>query len=117
MVESGRKVAGVSAEFEVSRQTTYIWRQQVRVDASLEAGAPSSDQAELAVAKRRTRELEHGEPRTSPCEQDSAEGVRVFRTGGARPPTDVMAAFNDEHREVCGFEPICRVLRSALSTY
>ena len=36
--------------------------------------------------------------------------VGVFRPGGARPPTAVMLAFIDHHREVYGVEPICRVL-------
>ena len=58
LVESGRKVAEVAAELEVSEQTIYTWRRQARIDAGLEAGATSSDQAELAVAKRRIRELE-----------------------------------------------------------
>lgn len=58
LVEGGRKVADVSAEFEVSQQTIYTWRRQARVDAGLEAGVRSSEQSELAVAKRRIRELE-----------------------------------------------------------
>ena len=58
LVEGGRKVADVSAEFEVSQQTIYTWRRQARVDAGLEAGVATSEQAELSVAKRRIRELE-----------------------------------------------------------
>ena len=55
--------------------------------------------------------------RTAPRERDPEESVRVFRTGGARPPSEVMVAFIDDHREQLGVEPICRVLPIAPSTY
>ena len=50
LVEGGRKVAEVSVEFEVSQQTIYTWRRQARIDAGLEAGVASSEQAELGAA-------------------------------------------------------------------
>jgi transposase-like protein len=58
LVEGGRKVAEVAVEFEVSEQTIYTWRRQSRIDAGLEAGVTTSEQSELAAAKRRIRELE-----------------------------------------------------------
>jgi transposase-like protein len=58
LVEGGRKVSDIAAELEVSEQTIYTWRRQARVDAGLEAGASTSEQADLAAAKRRIRELE-----------------------------------------------------------
>jgi transposase-like protein len=58
LVEGGRKVSEVAAEFEVSEQTIYTWRRQARIDAGLETGVTTSEQAELAAAKRRIRELE-----------------------------------------------------------
>jgi len=58
LVEGGRKVSEVAAEFEVSEQTIHTWRRQARIDAGLEAGVTTSEQAELAAAKRRIRELE-----------------------------------------------------------
>src|SRR6185369_14017522 len=42
---------------------------------------------------------------------------RIFRPGGARPPSEVMVAFIDDHRERFGVEPICAVLPIAPSTY
>ncbi len=50
-------------------------------------------------------------------ERDPAQGVGVFRPGGARPPTEVMVAFIDEHRDAYGVEPICAQLPIAPSTY
>jgi putative transposase len=39
------------------------------------------------------------------------------RPDGARPPTEVMVSFIDEHREEHGVEPICEQLPIAPSTY
>src|SRR5438046_619789 len=57
------------------------------------------------------------EPRAEAGERDSSQGVRVFRAGGARPPTEVMVTFIDDHRSEYGVEPICEVLPIAPSTY
>src|SRR5690606_955041 len=40
-----------------------------------------------------------------------------FLRGGARPPTEVMVAYVDAHRDEFGVEPICRTLEMAPSTY
>ena len=58
LIEAGRKVAEVAAEFGVSEQSIYTWRRQARVDAGLEAGTTSAELSALAAAKRRIRELE-----------------------------------------------------------
>src|SRR5690606_23284715 len=41
----------------------------------------------------------------------------IFCPGGARPPTEAMISFIDEHRSRLGVEPICRLLPIAPSTY
>ena len=51
LVEGGRKVADVAAELGISEQTIYTWRRQARIDAGLEAGLSTSEQAELAAAE------------------------------------------------------------------
>ena len=58
LVEGGTKVAEVAADLGISEQTIYVWRRQARIDAGLEAGLSTSEQAELTAAKRRIRELE-----------------------------------------------------------
>ena len=58
-----------------------------------------------------------GDPRAAPGQRDPAQGLGVFCPGGARPPVQAMIAFIDEHRDVYGVEPICRVLPIAPSTY
>src|SRR5215207_636228 len=58
-----------------------------------------------------------GEPGAAPGERDLAQGVGVFRPGGARPPVEVIVGFVDDHRDEFGVEPICKVLQVAPSTY
>src|SRR5256885_14308719 len=53
----------------------------------------------------------------APGQRDLAQGVGVFRAGGARPPLQEMKSFIDEHRVEHGVEPICKVLQIATSTY
>lgn len=55
--------------------------------------------------------------RAASRERDTAQGVGVFRAGGARPPLAVMCAFADTHKQACGVEPTCRVLQIAPSGY
>ena len=57
------------------------------------------------------------EPRAAPRQREPPGGVGLSRTGGARPPAEVMVAFTDDHRADYGVEPICAVLPIAPSTY
>jgi putative transposase len=66
---------------------------------------------------RTAQEAGAREPGTKAGQRDFAQGQCLFCPGGARPPTQVMIAFIDEHREAYGVEPICRVLPIAPSTY
>ena len=58
LVEGGKKVAEVAADLGISQQTIYAWRRQARIDAGLEAGLSTSEEAEPAAARRRIREPE-----------------------------------------------------------
>lgn len=50
-------------------------------------------------------------------QRDIEAGQRVFRPGGARPPTQVLKNFIDQHREAFGVEPLCKVLQVAPWAY
>ena len=57
----------------------------------------SGTRAGLTTAEReRLKELERENPRAEAGQRDPAQGVGVFRPGGARPPTEVMVAFIDD---------------------
>src|SRR3954465_9907721 len=58
LLKGGRTVQQVAADRQISDQTIYNWRRQDRINAGLEPGITSSDQAELVVARRRIADLE-----------------------------------------------------------
>lgn len=53
LLESGRKVADVARDLEISDQTIYIWRRQDRIDKGFEPGLTSVEKAELTAARPR----------------------------------------------------------------
>ncbi|MEV0966255.1 transposase [Streptomyces sp. NPDC049910] len=58
LVASGRKVAEVARLLGISDQTIYLWRRQHLIDTGQLPGTTSSDQSELAAARKRIAELE-----------------------------------------------------------
>jgi putative transposase len=58
LIAAGRTVASISADLGVSGQTIYIWRNQDQVDRGERPGVTSTEQAELAKARRRIAQLE-----------------------------------------------------------
>lgn len=58
LLKSGKSVNGLAEELGISEQAIYNWRRQDRIDAGLEPGLSTAEQAELRTAKKRIRELE-----------------------------------------------------------
>jgi transposase-like protein len=58
LVASGRRVAQVAADLDISEQAIYTWRRQELVDTGQLPGTTSVDNAELVAARRRIAELE-----------------------------------------------------------
>jgi transposase len=58
LVASGRRVAQVAADLDISDQTIYTWRRQELIDTGQLEGTSSADNAELVAARRRITELE-----------------------------------------------------------
>src|SRR4051812_29757141 len=58
LVMSGRRVAQVAADLDISEQTIYTWRRQELIDTGQLPGTSSTDNAELVAARRRIAELE-----------------------------------------------------------
>ncbi|QIZ01212.1 transposase [Streptomyces sp. S1D4-11] len=58
LVASGRKVAEVAQLLGISDQTIYVWRRQHLIDTGQLPGTNSTDQSELAVARKCIAELE-----------------------------------------------------------
>jgi transposase-like protein len=58
LVASGRRVAQVASDLDISEQCIYLWRRQHLIDTGQIPGISSTDQAELVAARRRIAELE-----------------------------------------------------------
>jgi transposase-like protein len=58
LLRSGRSVALIARDLQISEQVIYGWRKRELIDAGLLPGLTSPEQAELVAAKRRIRELE-----------------------------------------------------------
>jgi transposase len=58
LAETGRSVADVARDLEISDQSIYTWRRQDRIDRGLQPGLTSGEKAELAAAKHRIAGLE-----------------------------------------------------------
>jgi hypothetical protein len=79
------------------------WIDRVEVDTGVRAGTSTDVTEELTQLRRENAELRLGE-------RDLEDGIRIFRTGGARPPTFVNVAYIDAHKDRFRIEPICAVL-------
>lgn len=58
LIETGRTIADVAQDLEISEQSIYTWRRQDRVDRGLVPGLNSVEKAELSAANKRITDLE-----------------------------------------------------------
>ncbi|WP_461383820.1 IS3 family transposase [Devosia indica] len=103
-------VVSVSQKIGCSAHTLNEWVKKAEVDGGRRAGVPSEVAEKLKALERENRELRQ-------ANEILRKASAYFGPGGARPPTEAMIAFIDEHRGHYGVEPICRVLPIAPSTY
>ena len=59
LVAAGRPIAQIAADLGISDQTIYSWRKQELIDTGQLPGLNRAEQAELAAANKRIRELEN----------------------------------------------------------
>jgi len=100
----------VAEQLGIGVESLRGWVKQAEIDDGVRPG-------QTTVEAVRIKALEQELKEAAPGERDLAEGVRVFRPGGARPPEAEVVGFVDEHRDEFGVEPICRALQVAPSTY
>ena len=58
LLESGRSVADVAHDLQISDQSIYSWRRQDRIDRGLVPGLTSAEKAELVAARKHIVDLE-----------------------------------------------------------
>jgi putative transposase len=101
-------IVSVSAKIGCTAQTLLEWVKKAEVDSGKRVGVPTDMAEKLKALERENRELRQA--------NDSSQSVSIFCPGGARPPSEAMIAFIDDHRKAHGVEPICKVLPSSGST-
>ena len=85
-------------------QTLHTWVKRHEIDSGVREGITTSE-------LQRLKELETREQGAAQGQRDLEAGQRVFRPGGARPPSEVLNDFVDQHRQAYGVESICKVLQ------
>jgi len=103
-------IASIASKLGCTNETLRRWVRQAEPDAGQRAGLTTDERHRLKELERENREVRR-------ADEILPQSVRVFRAGGARPPSEVMVAFVDQHRQAYGVELICRVLPIAPSTY
>ncbi|WP_370655810.1 IS3 family transposase, partial [Paracraurococcus lichenis] len=104
-------IGSIAAKIGCTAETLRKWVRQAERDQGLRAAGPTtSEQERIKGLEREVRELRQ-------ANEILRKASAYFCDGGARPPLEAMIAFIDDHREVYGVEPICRVLPIAPSTY
>ena len=100
----------IAEKIGCSTHTLMDWVKKADIEAGRTPGVLSEVADRVKALEREVRELRQ-------AKRDPSQGAGLFCGGGARPPTEAMIAFIDEHRDAHGVEPICRVLPIAPSTY
>ncbi|WP_371260721.1 IS3 family transposase [Martelella sp. AD-3] len=103
-------ISSIAAKIGCSAHTLNEWVKRAEVDSGKRAGLPSDIAEKMKALEREKRKLRQ-------VNEILHKASAYFGPGGARPPTEAMITFIDEHRSVLGVEPICRLLPIAPSTY
>lgn len=109
-VRSGRPVAEVAADLELSQSTVFRWVRQDKIDRGQLAGTPTAESTELRAARRRIAELE-AELATVKRASELFEKGRVVR------PKDLFGVVETLASEGHGTKRVCRILEVAPSGF
>ncbi|HEX5923661.1 MAG TPA: IS3 family transposase [Baekduia sp.] len=104
-------MTSIAGKLGMTPETVRKWVRQAEVDRGGARPGMSSEEAQrIKELERENRELRRA--------NEILKSASIFLRAGARPATaQALSAYIDEHREVFGVEPICRVLGIAPSTY
>ncbi|MFD2405288.1 IS3 family transposase [Azorhizophilus paspali] len=103
-------INSIAAKIGCTAETLRRWVRQAERDTGLREGQTTPERERIKALEREVRELRQ-------ANEILRKASAYFCPGGARPPLQAMKAFIDEHRELYGVEPICKVLPIAPSTY
>ncbi|MBX3088540.1 MAG: IS3 family transposase [Cryobacterium sp.] len=91
-------------------QTLNEWVKRDEIDTGARAGVTTSELQRLKELERENKELRK-------ANEILKLASAFFGPGGARPPSEVLNDFVDQHRQAYGVESICKVLQIAPSGY
>ncbi|MFC1881539.1 IS3 family transposase [Thermodesulfobacteriota bacterium] len=103
-------VVSIATKIGCTPETLRKWVRRAEVDLGRREGVTSDERTRIKELERENRELRR-------ANEILRKASAYFAPGGARPPTEAMTAFIDDHRNAYGVEPICSVLPIAPSTY
>ncbi|RVU21605.1 IS3 family transposase [Methylobacterium oryzihabitans] len=103
-------IQSIAAKIGCSGETLRNWVRQSEQDQGVRPGQTTDERERIKALERENRELRQ-------ANEILRKASAYFCHGGARPPVAAMISFIDDHREIYGVEPICRVLPIAPSTY
>ncbi|MGI9570635.1 MAG: IS3 family transposase [Desulfobulbia bacterium] len=103
-------VVSIATKIGCTAETLRKWVRRAEIDSGRREGVTSAERARIKELERENRELRR-------ANEILRKASAYFAPGGARPPTETMTAFIDNHRDAYGVEPICSVLPIAPSTY
>ncbi|MCK4599095.1 IS3 family transposase [Candidatus Bipolaricaulota bacterium] len=103
-------IGSIASKIGCTPETLRKWVRQTEVNTGRRGGLTSDERARIKELERENRELRR-------ANEILRKAAAFFGPSGARPATEAMTSFVDEHREAYGVEPICAVLPIAPSTY
>ncbi|WP_413786546.1 IS3 family transposase [Psychrobacter sp. HII-4] len=103
-------IKAIASKIGCTPETLRSWHKK-HIDQTIPANIQAQSQAE------RIKELERENRELKQANEIIKKAAGFFRPGGARPQTQVMVDFIEDHKQQYGVEPICRVLPIAPSTY
>ena len=104
-------IESIAGKIGRTGETLRRWVRQGERDSDVPAGSTAAEQQRIKELEREVG------ARAAQDQRDPEAGQRVFCPGGARPPSQEVNAFIDEHHARLGVEPICRALQVAPSAY
>ncbi|WP_442497352.1 IS3 family transposase [Methylobacter sp. sgz302048] len=103
-------IQSIAAKIGCTAETLRRWVRETEKTSGAQEQLTTSERERLKALEREVRELRQ-------ANEILRKASAYFCPGGARPPIQTMKAFIDDHRDVYGVEPICKVLPIAPSTY
>nr|WP_236828884.1 MULTISPECIES: IS3 family transposase [unclassified Blastococcus] len=98
-------LARIAKQLGINPETLRNWVTQAEIDGGVRPGTTTDDARRIAELERENRELRRA--------NEILKTASAFFAGGARPPTEVVVEFIDEHKERFGVEPVCAALKDA----